>query len=143
MPACHPGRRGYRRYEISNYALPGRRCRHNLCYWTRGEYLGLGLAAHSFMGGERFANTSDFDAYLSGIRRVSGDFIGPREAFEEEVMLGTRLSEGIALDRLKGREGIARVLAEAGLATVEAGRFALTQRGMDVQNAVVLKLLDP
>lgn len=137
------GRRGYRRYEISNYALPGHSCRHNLCYWTRGDYLGLGLAAHSFMGGERFANTNDFDAYLSGTRRVSGGFVGPREALEEEIMLGTRLSEGIALERLKGREDRVRALAEAGLATVEAGRFALTQRGMDVQNAVVLKLLDP
>jgi oxygen-independent coproporphyrinogen-3 oxidase len=53
-------RRGFRRYyEISNYALPGFECRHNLTYWARGDYLGLGCAAHSMMRGERFENTPD------------------------------------------------------------------------------------
>ncbi|HBJ18294.1 MAG TPA: coproporphyrinogen III oxidase, partial [Clostridiales bacterium] len=57
---------GYRHYEVSNYALPGRECRHNLRYWHEEEYIGFGVAAHSYYRGVRFANSRDLSAYSEG-----------------------------------------------------------------------------
>ncbi|MCD8326259.1 MAG: radical SAM family heme chaperone HemW [Lachnospiraceae bacterium] len=66
---------GYERYEISNYALPGKECRHNLVYWQRGAYLGLGLGAASFYDHTRYKNVSDLNVYLGGSlpEKESGD----------------------------------------------------------------------
>src|SRR5262249_2754457 len=58
---------GYVRYEISNYAKPGFECRHNMLYWTQGEYLGLGPSAQSFVGGVRFGNIADLTAYEAAL----------------------------------------------------------------------------
>jgi oxygen-independent coproporphyrinogen-3 oxidase len=58
---------GYGQYEISNWSLPGAESRHNLVYWQRQPYLGLGVAAHSLLGIERSANTSDIDLYLTAL----------------------------------------------------------------------------
>ena len=86
---------GILRYEISNFAKAGYESRHNLKYWEYGEYLGLGVAAHSFVGGRRFAydNTR---AYMQGNPVASfADPNTPREAQDEFVMLGMRLEKGI------------------------------------------------
>lgn len=142
---------GLIRYEISNYARPGRACRHNLVYWRRGEYLGFGCAAHSFFGGARFYNPSGLDAYLAGGRAEGREAVGAREAREEALLLSTRMCEGLSLagwraefseDFLAGREARVRRLVEAGLARLEGGALRLTERGMEVQSAVVLELVD-
>ena len=130
-------RRGYPRYEISNYAQAGYECRHNLVYWTRGDYLGLGLAAHSFIGGERFSNTRDLNAYLGGKREAQRAKISQEEA----VMLGTRLKSGIPLSLLNGRERAVQRLLSLSLVETAGGRLLLTDKGMDVQNAVVVELI--
>lgn len=157
---------GLFRYEISNYAYPGRESRHNLTYWRRGDYLGVGCAAHSMMGGHRFANSSVLDEYMS-VDRTAGNGIFPeylcangyqdilpitlQDAMEETVMLATRTSEGLDLnawrrdfgeDLLRAREAIIHELADSGLIRIESGRLSLTTRGMEVQNAVVLALLE-
>lgn len=134
-------RRGYARYEISNYAQPGFQCRHNLVYWTRGDYLGLGLAAHSFMGGERFGNTADLSAYLNGQYEAQRAPVSVQEAWEEQIMLGTRLAQGVPLSLLKGREQAVERLTALGLAEIIDGFLRLTEKGMDVQNAVVVELI--
>jgi oxygen-independent coproporphyrinogen-3 oxidase len=134
-------RRGYARYEISNYALSGYECRHNMAYWTRGDYLGLGCAAHSMMRGERFENTSDLDQYLSGVREVARRAISAEEAAEEAVMLGTRTVRGIPVSWVGAGRGRIERLEAGGFIRLEGGRLALTDKGMEVQNAVVLELL--
>lgn len=134
-------RRGYARYEISNYAKPGYECRHNLTYWTGGDYLGLGCAAHSMMMGERFENTADLDAYLSGVREVKRHAIGTEEAREEAILLGTRTAYGIPLEIVANRRAQVMRLEEGGFLTRKNGRLILTERGMEVQNAVVLELV--
>ena len=134
-------RRGYERYEISNYAKPGFECRHNMTYWTRGDYLGLGCAAHSMMRGERFENTGDLDAYLSGVREVSRHPIGEAEAREEAILLGTRTAAGIPLELVAKNKAQVDRLKAGGFVQVEKGRLILTDRGMEVQNAVVLELV--
>lgn len=135
-------RRGFHRYEISNYARQGFECRHNLTYWTRGDYLGLGCAAHSMMAGERFENTGDLDEYLSGVREVARRAIGADEAREEAILLGTRTARGIPLELVAGKKDAVERLRSGGFVTVSKGRLALTERGMEVQNAVVLELVD-
>jgi putative oxygen-independent coproporphyrinogen III oxidase len=95
-------RRGLERYEISNYARPGRHSRHNALYWTGGEYLALGVGATGTVGGERWSNDRSADRYLkrveSGERPVaSTESLGRRELFEERVAMGLRLCAGLDL----------------------------------------------
>ena len=96
-------RAGYERYEISNFARPGRRCRHNLDCWNLGEYRGFGAGAHSFLRSPaplRLANTPDIDDY---VRRIAagGDAVAmreepsPRQFAGEALMLGLRTADGV------------------------------------------------
>lgn len=142
-------RRGMTRYEISNYALPGFECRHNIVYWTRENYLGFGCAAHSFMNGERFSNPS-FNVYMRGERHADAERIQGTDAMEETVMLETRMTRGLDLVRFRdcfGKTNCDRLLKNAqsliglGLVRVENDYLLLTDEGMNVQNAVVLKLV--
>ena len=141
---------GFERYEISNYARAGFACRHNLVYWRRGEYLGFGCAAHSFFGGERFRNASDLEGYLRGARGLERERVDGKAAREETVMLATRTGEGLSLENWRedfgedfcaGREKVLDALRRAGLLEIADGRVFLTEKGMEVHNAVVLALL--
>ena len=141
---------GYRRYEISNYARPGFECRHNLVYWNRGDYLGLGCAAHSLMGGRRFHNPDSLDEYLSGGRRLDEVVLTPQDEMEETLMLSTRTVRGLDLTAwarafgtpfVRGRERVLDRLENGGLIETGDGFLRLTMRGMEVQDAVVLELM--
>jgi len=141
---------GYHRYEISNYARPGRECRHNLVYWNRGDYLGLGCAAHSLLGGHRFHNPDSLDDYLAGVRRQDEVHLTLQDEMEETLMLSTRTVQGLDLSAWesafgipfeRGREAAIRQLEKGGLVEIAGGRLRLTTRGMEVQDAVVLELL--
>ena len=119
---------GYQRYEISNYARPGRACRHNCGYWTGHEYLGLGLGASSLVGDRRFKVTASMPEYLRRIRlAASGRCCGPdsngpelsgldsyyediqqltlRDRMEEFMFLGLRLTEGVSEAEFRRRFG--------------------------------------
>lgn len=92
--------RGYERYEISNFAKKGYESRHNLNYWRRGEYIGLGLSASSFLDGKRLTNTFDLDEYmkciLSGFpATVNSEAVEGKDAKFEFIMLALRTSRGI------------------------------------------------
>jgi oxygen-independent coproporphyrinogen-3 oxidase len=141
---------GYRRYEISNYARPGFECRHNLVYWTRGEYLGLGCAAHSLFGGCRFHDPETLEGYLSGGRREDEQRLTRIDAMEETVMLSTRTVRGLDLNAWeaafgapfsRGREAALDRLMAGGLIEMTGGFLRLTLRGLELQNAVVLELI--
>jgi oxygen-independent coproporphyrinogen-3 oxidase len=141
---------GYRRYEISNFARPGYECRHNLVYWNRGDYLGLGCAAHSLMGGRRFHNPDSLDEYLSGGRRLDEVVLTPQDEMEETLMLSTRTERGLDLTAwarafgtpfARGRERALDRLENGGLIETGDGFLRLTMRGMEVQDAVVLELM--
>lgn len=101
---------GYRRYEVSNFALPGRESRHNLNYWCRGEYLGFGVAASSFLFGRRFTNTRDLDEYIKCILTdhypvVDDEVISEEDAKFEKVMLALRTAEGLSAAEYKREFG--------------------------------------
>lgn len=141
---------GYHRYEISNYARPGRECRHNLVYWNRGDYLGLGCAAHSLLGGHRFHNPDALDEYLSGGRRLDEMVLTPQDEMEETLMLATRTARGLDLGAwehtfgtpfARGREKALDRLENGGMVEIGGGFLRLTTRGMEVQDAVVLELM--
>ncbi len=150
-------------YEISNFARPGRECRHNLGYWQGACYLGLGAAAHSKLACDpkegkyiRFGNTPDLDEYLKSMDRgviplKEYKAIPSREAEFETLMLGLRVSKGVAEAEFLYLHG--RTIQEAfgnkispliqkGLLKNEVGCLRLTRRGMDVQNAILVELMD-
>lgn len=141
-------RHGFAQYEISNFARPGRRSRHNLLYWNCEEYRGIGPAAHSCMHGVRTAwpaCTADFIAGQSA-EAVTGECTG-----EDFVMLQLRLNDGLDLQVLKQKYGLelsaeklrfAEQCVRGGLAVWKDGRLCLTPRGMLVQNAILCQLLD-
>jgi oxygen-independent coproporphyrinogen-3 oxidase len=141
------GRAGLREYEISNFARAGEECRHNLRYWTRGEYHGLGLGAHSFLGGERFANTRDIRRYIdqSPDARDFSEQLGEEEARRETIFLGLRQTSGILYEdlvRFCGQEGIAwteRGIQDGWLRRVD-GRVAFTPAGFLQSNEFISQL---
>ncbi len=135
---------GYERYEISNYAKPGRQCRHNIGYWTGKAYLGLGLGASSYVFGHRFHNTADLEEYLAA------DFTSPGAAaqdiqeltledrMEEFMFLGLRMMQGVDGSEFLGRFGqnmwnvygdVFQKLQEQGLIQVEYPVVRLTDLG--------------
>jgi len=134
-------------YEISNFARAGEECRHNLRYWTRGEYHGFGLAAHSFIGAERFANTRDIRRYIerSPDAREFSESLGEGEVRREVIFLGLRQTSGIhyeELVRLCGQEGMEwteRGIQEGWLRRVD-GRVAFTPEGFLQSNDFISRL---
>ena len=139
---------GYERYEISNYAKPGAECRHNLGYWERKEYLGLGLGASSLIKNERFHNIEDLESYmehgweLNEIRQDK-EVLDETAQLEEYVFLGMRKMNGILMkDVLLERYGdnIDR-MEEQGLLEIKDGKMKLTRAGIDVSNYVFAEIL--
>ena len=99
------GNAGYERYEISNYAQPGYACRHNLLYWTSGEYLGLGPSAQSYLDGTRFGNVADLAAYETSLAENRLPIedrarLSEEEQLRDAVIFGLRLIRGIPSHRL-------------------------------------------
>jgi oxygen-independent coproporphyrinogen-3 oxidase len=146
---------GYERYEISNYAQPGYRCRHNLLYWRDGEYVGLGAGAVSYLSGERRRNLVKATDYIAGALEhrslvAESERLDPDTACGEAVMLGLRTTEGLAPEELKRRFGvdlrqrhkdlIARLVA-GGLMLDDGVRLRLTFEGMLVQSAIACEFL--
>ena len=108
-PACL-AKGGLRRYEISNFSLPGWECRHNLVYWRGEEYLGIGAAAHSHIGGVRLANVGEIDEYIrrlaSGSSPVaSEEKLPPERKARECAVIWLRLCEGIEAAKFARRTG--------------------------------------
>ena len=101
-------RHGYARYEISNYALPGRECRHNSGYWTGHPYLGLGAGAASYVNGTRFSNIADINSYTEALSRpVRTDIrtLTQEEKMEEFMFLGLRMTAGVSAAVFQERFG--------------------------------------
>ena len=142
--------KGFRQYEISNFAKEGFECRHNITYWRTEEYRGFGLGAHSYVDGTRFHNSDDMKEYMAGGGRLDMEKLTPEEMQEEFMFMGLRMNEGISreefLKRFKtditsvyGQE-ISELISE-GLLTENKGRISLTDRGIDVSNQVFEKFI--
>ncbi len=138
---------GLRQYEISNFAREGEECRHNLRYWTRGEYRGFGLAAHSFLGERRFANTRNIREYIADPEhaRTFEEDLGEDERRRETLFLSLRQTSGINYDQLValcGQEAIEWVRRGLGDGWLEqhAARVAFTPSGFLLSNDYISQL---
>ncbi len=140
---------GFRQYEISNFALPGRECRHNVDCWKRKEYLGLGSAACGFIGAVRYQNPPALADYLAGMP-AEETVISPADARFESMMLGLRMMDGVSETAFYAMHGVS--IAEAfgkqlqkplreGLIAWKNGAVRLTRSGLDMQNRVLVELL--
>jgi oxygen-independent coproporphyrinogen-3 oxidase len=135
---------GLEHYEISNFARPGRRCRHNLTYWRNEPYLGLGPAAASYVAGVRRTNRPDLAAYLQAIEAglpppADSEKLVGRAAMAETVMLGLRLIEG--LDRAAFAQRFGQDMASVFPRTVaryaEQGALIVTERHVRLEAGVL------
>ncbi len=137
------GEAGYHHYEISNWAKPGYECRHNLGYWERRPYLGLGAGAHSYRDATRWWNTRSPETYLeqieAGALPIGGqETLEPSDAYLEEVFLKLRILEGVPASWFEP-ERYDRFI-ESGLLVDDLGRLVPTERGMLLLNELVLGL---
>jgi oxygen-independent coproporphyrinogen-3 oxidase len=138
---------GFEHYEVSNFARPGFRSHHNWGYWHGGQYLGVGLAAHSLMGGRRSWNQRRLQDYLEAVEAWRSPEAGAEEldaasARDEALWLGLRTSEGIALHpALEGRARF-RALVEAGYLELRGERVGLTRRGFVLADALGVELME-
>jgi oxygen-independent coproporphyrinogen-3 oxidase len=159
---------GYTRYEISNYAKKDKECRHNLTYWSMGEYLGLGLGASSYLGGYRFSNVRELTEYIRLFsaerpqekqsftdklqKTAEYSLLSKKEEMEEFVFLGLRRMKGISLNDYQKRFGVdfkevykdclPPLFKKSLLAeSKNRDRIYLTDRGIDVSNQVLAAFL--
>ncbi len=134
--------RGYERYEISNYAKPGYECRHNLSYWERVDYLGLGLGAASLLGNVRKSNQTDLAEYLKGNFAGEEDVLDETAAMEEYFFLGLRKMQGVDWTPYQEQyeKKVHKLVAE-GLLAVDGNVIRLTELGIDVSNYVLAEFL--
>lgn len=126
------GKSGFSHYEISNFSLPGRQCRHNLNYWRGGEYLGLGPAAASHINGVRMKNEADLDKYLADPCKISveSEKLEPSAKIGEEAMLRLRLlEEGLDVTEMAGRYSAAEIMVLSGKLGKMVGQQLLIQEG--------------
>ena len=155
---------GFEQYEISNFALPGFACLHNIGYWDQIPYLGLGLSAasmriikHSAEGMEclRRTNPSNMKDYLEMVNtgdlsRAELETVSPAEARFETLMLALRMTRGVSEERFLALHGVSldacfgeklRSLESRGLLIHEKGAWRLSRRGMDIQNSILVELM--
>lgn len=143
---------GYERYEISNYAKPGRACRHNIGYWTGVPYLGLGLGASSYMDGCRFVVNSDMKQYLEEKPGMFTDVekLTKKDMEEEFFYVGLRMTAGVSLPEFERRFGVSakdvypglmEMFVEEKAAVFQGDRFVLTDYGLDVSNYIMAQFL--
>ena len=142
---------GYRQYEISNVARPGRQTRHNLKYWTDGEWIGFGCGAHSTVDGVRWKNLSDTEQYVAcvsqggsaavDVRRLTGE-----ERLGDALFTGLRLMEGVDVAAMNARYGVdvwqrfgadLSTFVELGLLEVTRDRWRLTREGLLLAHEVM------
>jgi oxygen-independent coproporphyrinogen-3 oxidase len=142
---------GYVRYEISNYAQPGKECRHNISYWKNTPYLGLGAGAHGFFAGVRYANDADLYSYMAKVEqdqlpRAWEEDQTPEQERVDTVIMGLRLTAGLSRKEFQNRFGCPfedfygdqlLFLVQEGLMGVSEDFIYLTEQGRLLANYVL------
>ncbi len=144
-------KQGFIHYEISNFAKEGYYSRHNNTYWKAKEYYGFGLAAHGYLNGIRYENKTDFDDYLKNPLEKKSEIQNTRDdLYEEYIMLGLRLKEGIdlkvlekefAMDFLKEKNDLIKKFMANGFLEKNKNRVNLTIKGFLISNYIICELL--
>jgi len=145
--------RGFEHYEISNYARPGHRARHNLGYWRAGEYLAAGPGACGFVGDVRYGNIKPLARWRAAVDAgtlavETAERLTPRQRLAERLILGLRTSDGVPAawlaERAAGEPALARRLEQwrtAGHLLLDVGRARLTESGFILSDALFVDLL--
>jgi oxygen-independent coproporphyrinogen III oxidase len=147
---------GFAAYEISNYARPGEECRHNLLYWNGGSYIGLGPSAASHVDGHRWKNRPHLGEWESAIEAdtlptTDVEHLTPRQRAGELVMLQLRLAKGVRFQDIQTATGlraqdaynaVLKMLITSGLIEMNQEGFALSERGINVADAVAAEFLE-
>jgi len=137
---------GYRWYETSNFAMPGRECRHNLAYWRGMDYVGIGAAAVSTVGRRRWRNVEDLESYLSagGNLAKCRDFeeLTTKQKISEQLFLGLRMDTGVSLSRTREVIDAAeqKLLQRNGFIESKGDKIRMTRAGRFVANEVCARL---
>ncbi|WP_019228898.1 radical SAM family heme chaperone HemW [Sedimentibacter sp. B4] len=143
-------------YEISNFAVEGFSCRHNLKYWNQEEYIGIGPSAHSFMNSIRYSNPSDLNLYCknsieNNFNRIIQEEMNKEELMFEYIMLRLRLTEGLDAAEFKRKFNVdfnekyseqIKYLTDNKLIEYNGSIVKLTQRGMDISNYVFEEFME-
>lgn len=132
---------GFDQYEISNFAKGGMTSSHNLKYWRREKYIGIGPAAHSFYKNRRFSVARNLREFIESDRQIEVTEDASPNELEEKIMLGLRLTEGIP-EELYSRVESALPLIPKEYYTLENGRLSLTPSGFLVSNEIIATLLN-
>lgn len=136
---------GYEHYEISNFAKPGFRAKHNSAYWAGREYLAFGPGASGYYNGIRYhipCDTAEFCAKNGLLAPVTDEIIDVEESRKESIFLGLRLSDGISRSCIsKEKESFVKTLCDHGYATLTEDRFSLTAEGFLISDYVIRELL--
>ncbi|MHB1151671.1 MAG: radical SAM family heme chaperone HemW [Eubacteriales bacterium] len=150
---------GYIQYEISNFALPGFECRHNLKYWNCMEYLGLGPGAHSYLNDCRFSFKRDIDLYMDAMEKIDTEFnildecynITPKERIGEYIMLHLRLNEGLNTEQFRDSFNLnferiydkyLKIYVDNGFMEKNNSNYSFTTKGRYVSNYILSAMLD-
>jgi len=149
--------RGMTRYEVSNHAMPGSQCRHNLAYWRGDDWLAAGPGAAGHLGGHRWTNTPRLDDYLAhtdaGLAPIRAhETPDPRTVLLDTIMMGIRTAEGLVTDRIRrlarplgcatSIEARALACADQGWVTIDPDRWRLTDTGFHFADRVAVELMD-
>ncbi len=138
-------------YEISNFAIHGYECRHNLKYWNQEEYVGLGPSAHSFLNNIRYSNPSDLNLYCESLKadkfeRIIQEELSSDDLMVEYIMLRLRLTEGISISEFNDKFSAdfkemykmqIDYLVKNKLVKISENNIKLTKKGMDISNYVI------
>ncbi len=146
---------GFEHYEISNFAKPAFKCIHNLNYWDRGEYIGIGAGSHSFFNNVRTSNIMDINEYMNSINSnvlpiKESIVITPREELKEFIFLGLRKKEGINIKKLisshlvneKLLNALIKDFIDTGFLELKEDYLRLTQKGILISNTIIVKLFE-
>lgn len=143
---------GYRQYEISNFSKEGFECIHNLNYWDRGEYIGIGAGAHSYFDKKRFVNTNNILLYIEKIRNnkvpvIEEIVLNEEDEIKELIFLGLRKTNGIEISKLYNKnlknklDEVLTELISEDLVEIKDGYLRLTKKGLILSNEVIVKIL--
>ncbi len=141
--------KGYEHYEISNFALQGFRCIHNMNYWNRGEYIGAGAGAHSFINGVRSKNTGDIRKYIETVNNgiipeVESMRLTGTDEIKEFIFLGLRKTEGINITKAKelglNTPDSCKGLIDEGYLEISGDYLRLTRKGIMISNTIIVRM---
>ena len=150
--------KGYAHYEISNFARPGFQCAHNLNYWDRGDYIGAGAGAHSFISAVRSINTMDINEYAAELNHahipeIQSMKLTSEDILKEFIFLGLRKTEGLNLREMPDIGGAPlsakKRLSDAGKELIDEGYLyisgdflRLTRNGIVLSNSIIVRLFE-